>query len=410
MVEERISRTIEVMQPASRDPASVHMWYPDMFGYRGGIQVYSSFLLQACESLYPNLCYQVFVKNDKADGTQRTNGSSTQFHFAGRWPTSLRTPAFAFQIILLGMQQRPRLVIASHLHFAVAAYWLKRLTGVPYWSVAHGVEAWNITSLTTQRALRGADRILAVSSFTRDRLLKEQKLNPCNVSLLPNTVDSTRFAIGPKPEQLLRRYRLHANQPIILTVARLQSSERYKGYDSILRALPQISKSIPNVHYVLVGKGDDKDRVRQLVGNLGLQGRVTLAGYVPDSELNNYYNLCDVFAMPSKSEGFGIVYLEALACGRPVLAGNKDGSSDALCRGELGVLVDPDDIDLIAHTLTRILQRSYPHPLIYYPDALRHRVIQTYGFERFRETLREYLDPIFASAGHSHSTPTSQRN
>ncbi len=82
---------------------------------------------------------------------------------------------------------------------------------------------------------------------------------------------------------------------------------------------------------------------------------MTLAGYIPEEELNDHYNLCDVFAMPSKGEGFGIVFLEAMACGKPVLAGNKDGSVDALLGGKLGALVDPDDVAQIAETLIAIL-------------------------------------------------------
>jgi glycosyltransferase involved in cell wall biosynthesis len=96
--------------------------------------------------------------------------------------------------------------------------------------------------------------------------------------------------------------------------------------------------------------------------------------------------------MPSKGEGFGIVYLEALACGKPTLGGNQDGALDALCRGELGALVDPDDVQAIAHTLVEILQGTYPNPLIYQPEQLRQRVIDIYGFERFKRTLKGYLD------------------
>jgi glycosyltransferase involved in cell wall biosynthesis len=129
-----------------------------------------------------------------------------------------------------------------------------------------------------------------------------------------------------------------------------------------------------------------------MVDELGLGGCVTLTGFIPDEELTAHYQLCDVFAMPSKGEGFGIVYLEALACGKPTLGGNQDGALDALCRGELGALVDPDDVQAIAHTLVEILQGTYPNPLIYQPEQLRQRVIDIYGFERFKRTLKGYLD------------------
>jgi glycosyltransferase involved in cell wall biosynthesis len=118
---------------------------------------------------------------------------------------------------------------------------------------------------------------------------------------------------------------------------------------------------------------------------------VTLTGFVPDEELVDHYNLCDVFAMPSKGEGFGIVYLEALACGKPTLGGNKDGAIDALCQGELGILVDPDDPNAIAQSLIQILQGTHPHPILYQPEVLRQKVIETFGFERFKQTLARLM-------------------
>ena len=124
---------------------------------------------------------------------------------------------------------------------------------------------------------------------------------------------------------------------------------------------------------------------------MSLQDCVTLAGFIPDEELNDHYNLCDVFAMPSKGEGFGIVYLEALACGKPVLAGNCDGALDALNLGELGVLVDPDDVQTIAQYLIEILQQNHSNNLIYQPELLRQKVIEYFGFERFQQTLKEHL-------------------
>ncbi|MHC5729429.1 MAG: glycosyltransferase, partial [Nostoc sp.] len=158
------------------------------------------------------------------------------------------------------------------------------------------------------------------------------------------------------------------------------------------QALPYIRQIIPDVHYIIVGKGNDKSRIKQMIVQLGLQNCVTLAGFVPDEQLCDYYNLCDVFAMPSKREGFGIVYLEALGCGKPVLGGNQDGAIDALCHGELGALVNPDNVEEIARTLVQILQGIYPNKLMYQPDILRQKVIDYFGFEQFQTTLAKYLD------------------
>ncbi|WP_442948719.1 glycosyltransferase [Nostoc sp.] len=369
----------------------LHLWFPNIFELKGGIQVYSTFLLEALQTLYPEVKYEVFLKHDTCTTPNFYLITNTQFHFAGKWNKTLRTLAFASQIFGYGFWQRPILIISSHLNFTVVAYLLKYLTGIPYCAVAHGVDAWNITNPTLKTALCHADRILAVSEYTRDRLLQEQNLNPAKVSVLPNTFDARRFQIAPKPQYLLERHSLTLEQPIILTVARLDNSERYKGYDQILVAMPEIRLAIPHAHYILVGKGSDRPRIEQLISQLNLHDCVTLAGFIPDSELCDYYNLCDVFAMPSKGEGFGIVYLEALACGKATLAGNQDGAVDALCNGELGVLVNPDDVNAIAQTLIQILQGTYPNALIYQPQALRQKVIDTFGFMRFQQTLAELM-------------------
>lgn len=369
----------------------INLWLPDIFAFKGGIQVYSAFLLQAIQKIYPEADYGVFLKHDKEYLSSSKYLSDTNFYFAGKIPLSLRTPWFATQLITHGILQKPDLVITTHLNFTVAAYWLKRLMGVPYITIAHGVEAWNITNPKRQKALQYADRILAVSNYTRERLLKEQNLDPSKVALLSNTFNCDRFTIKPKPTYLLDKYQLQPNQPIILTVNRLSSSESYRGYDYIIKALPQIKQKIPNVHYIIVGKGDDRDRLEKSIIQNNLQDSVTLAGFIPDDELPAYYQLCDLFAMPSKLEGFGIVYLEALACGKPVLGGNQDGAVDALCKGELGVLVNPNDVEEIAKKIVDILNKNYNHPLIYHPQKLREKVIQKFGTDVFQQTLVNIL-------------------
>ncbi len=136
-----------------------------------------------------------------------------------------------------------------------------------------------------------------------------------------------------------------------------------------------------------------------MIRDLDVSANVTLAGYVADHELRSHYTLCDVFAMPSKGEGFGIVFLEALGCGKPVLAGNKDGSVDAVLNGALGVLIDPDNVTEIANALIAILSRKHSNGMTSDADALRSRAIEAYGYERFRERLGEVLKPMAGGKG-----------
>jgi len=265
---------------------------------------------------------------------------------------------------------------------------------VPYVLVAHGIDAWRLSSRARKRALRKADLVLAVSRHTRDCLIQKIGLDPKRIQILPNTFSPERFAIGPKSPRLLHKYGLTPKTPVILTVCRLAGAERYKGYDQMIRALPRILSEIPDARYLLVGTGPDRGRIEKLVADLGVQDGVVFAGFVPDEELSEHYNLCDLFAMPSKAEGFGIVYLEALACGKPVLAGNKDGSRDAVNDGELGLLVDPDDTAAIASEIIRVLFRRHPHPNLFRPQLLRQRVPELFGFETFKRKVAERLRPF----------------
>lgn len=361
-----------------------------MFGFKGGIQVYSMFLLKALQDLYPEANYDVFLKYDKQNLKQRSNLqylSSTKFHYFGDLPRLFQTILFATKIIILAIFHRPTIVISTHVNYATACYVLKLIAGIPYWVVAHGLEVWDIENKMTKLALQKADKVISVSNYTRQRLLREIQIDADKIVLLPNTFDANQFEIKPKPTHLLKRYNLKDEQPVILTVTRLGRMAKYKGYDQIIHALVKVRSQIPNVHFLLVGKGDDLPRIQTLVNSLNLQDCITIAGFVPDEELCAHYNLCDVFAMPSKGEGFGIVYLEALACGKPVLAGNQDGSIDPLAEGKLGCLVDPDNVEEIADNLIQILQGDCSNPVIYQPEYLQQKTIEAYEFSQFRANL-----------------------
>lgn len=370
---------------------SVHLWVPNLFEFKGGIQVYLQDVIQAFNEKLSHLSLSVYDKLDKYQPQDQFETKSLSFFFSGNLPLILQTPHFALSIILGALRKRPNLIVCGHLNFAPVACWINKLTRIPYWIIVYGTDAWAVQNRLKITALKGAERIISISGYTRDRLIIEQGIAPEKINLLPVTFNAQRFKISPKPNYLLKRYGLDLKQPILLTIGRLSSCDRYKGYDQILQALPQIRRQIPNIHYMLIGQGDDRPRIEQLIAQLNLQQSVTLAGFVPDDELCDHYNLCDVFVMPSKGEGFGIVYLEALACGKPTLGGNQDGAIDALCQGELGALVDPDDVDAIAKTIVQILQGNYPNPVVYQSEILRQKVIDTFGFEQFKQTLAELI-------------------
>ncbi|MBD2230099.1 glycosyltransferase [Phormidium tenue] len=376
---------------------SIHIWVPNLFEFKGGIQAYLCDFLTAIECLHEqgNITLNDVLILDKLDSKKPESLFKTSyfsFKFTGQLIKTFQTSAFTLKALVDVWQQRPGLIVCGHLNFAPVAYLLYRFLGVPYWILVYGVDAWNIEDSFRCRALRAARKVISISGYTRDRLIQEQDLPPKNISLLPVTFNTNRFQIKPKPSYLLTRHGLKTSQPVILTVARLADDEQYKGYDQVIRAIPLIRQKLPDIHYVLVGKGSDRPRIEQLIEFLGLKDHVTLAGFVPDEEICDYYNLCDVFIMPSKGEGFGIVYLEALACGKPTVGGNQDGAIDALCSGELGILVNPDNTEEIAATLVEILQGKSTHPILYQPEILRQKIDEIYGFKQFQINLLRLLN------------------
>ena len=371
---------------------SFFLLFPNIFGFKGGMQVYSTFLLQALQHLYPQARYRVFLKYDRATSSDIPVQPQTRFTCLGKFPQWLQSLLLLINTIALGIIENPRLLIATHLNYGIACYWLKCLTGTPYWIVVHGLEGWDLAHPQRQRALRHADRVLAVSRYTRDRLLREQNLDPDRVVILPNTILGEDFQPTAKPSHLLQRYGLTPEQPTILTVTRLGRSARYKGYDRLLHALVKIRHHIPNVRYILGGKGDDLPRIHNLVEQLNLQDNVTLAGFIADEELCDHYNLCDVFALPSTGEGFGIVYLEALACGKPVLGGDRDGTVEPLDYGKYGCLVDPEDTDAIADNLIAMLQGTHANKTLFEPDILRQKMLERFDFPQFCQILARHLN------------------
>jgi glycosyltransferase involved in cell wall biosynthesis len=370
-----------------------HIWAPDLFSTTGGIQAFSRYLIDAVRTESFPHHFRTLIKNDLPDDIPDKQ-AHRNFNAYGNWPLQLRSGRFALGCLRHAWRERPSLIVSTHLNFGPLAMGVRRCFGSPYILVAHGIDAWGITNASRRKALQKADLTLAVSNYTRDRLIQEAGLDADRVKILPNTFAAERFAIAPKPPQLLRRYGLQPDTPVILTVCRLAETECYKGYDQIIKAMPEIKRSVPNTRYLLVGKGPDRARIEKLIGEAGVQDAVILAGFVPDEELAEHYNLCDIFAMPSRAEGFGIVYLEALACGKPVLAGNKDGSRDALGGGELGLLVDPDDTAEIAAEIIRVLRREHWRPKIFHPELLRRRVIELFGFEAFKHAVADLLGPF----------------
>ncbi|OOQ58065.1 glycosyltransferase family 4 protein [Mucilaginibacter pedocola] len=294
-------------------------------------------------------------------------------------------------------------LILTHINFAVIGLLAKLIRPkCQLWLVAHGIEVWRPLKYNKKKLLRHCDKILCVSQFTLDKMVELHNAEPGKLVVLNNAIDS--FMKIPdsfeKPKHLLSRYHLSAHAPVVFTLTRLASTEKYKGYENVIAAISKLKLQFPDIKYILSGKYDraEETRVRSLIAKHNVNANVLLTGFVDEAELGDHFLLADLFVLPSKKEGFGIVFVEAQACGLPVLCGNADGSVDAVRNGELGKAIEPDDIEALEEAIAASLQ----HPLsVSQRKALQQKSLHYFSEEAYITNLQKLLaDEITVSATH----------
>lgn len=217
--------------------------------------------------------------------------------------------------------------------------------------IAHGIEVWRALPSWKVFWLRRLTRVLCVSMFTQEQVIRQHGVARNRLKVVWNGLDP--FLLPPaSPEQgqaFRDQWGIPRTANVMMTLTRISSTEGYKGYDQLIQLISAWTNKYPNFYYVLVGKYDqvEKDRLDQLITSLGVSDRVLFTGFLPDSDVPACFAASDVYVMPSKKEGFGLVFIEALYYGKSVVAGSKDGSVDALLGGKLGKLVDPDNKEAV---------------------------------------------------------------
>jgi glycosyltransferase involved in cell wall biosynthesis len=283
---------------------------------------------------------------------------------------------FAYLKALAAVRRsKPELVICGHLNLLPVAAFDHPLL------VVHGIEAWKKRRTPLGRC-RG---VVSVSALTRDRLVGWSGYSgPTYV--LPNAVHLEHYGIRPKRRDLADRYQLDGKR-VLLTVGRLESAERYKGFDDVLEILGSLPE---DVVYMIAGGGNDFPRLQKKAHDLGLSHRVVFTGLFNERDKPDLYNLADVYVMPSRGEGFGFVFLEAMACGVPVIGSRADGGREALRDGELGLLVEPTNPAELRAAIVETLARGERR----IPPGLDY-----FSFEKFAARSRA----ILSAAGMSQS-------
>lgn len=245
----------------------------------------------------------------------------------------------------------------------ITAWLVARLTLHPVVIYAHGEEltTWGHGGKykAMRFALRHANRVIANSEYTRDALIR-MDVDPASITLIYPGVDVTRFHPGLACAELRQSVGVRDAGKLILSVGRLS---RRKGFDQVIQALPALIQAGLDIQYALIGIGEDYDYLSDLARKHGVADRVHLLGHVSPGDLPRWYNACDVFIMPNReingdTEGFGMVFIEAAACGKPAIAGQAGGTGAAVVDGVTGFRVDGTDTAAVTIALQRILENT----------------------------------------------------
>jgi glycosyltransferase involved in cell wall biosynthesis len=231
---------------------------------------------------------------------------------------------------VLVKRERYDVVLCGHVNLLPLAEIASRLMGAKRVLLIYGIDAWSPTGRRlSDRLVARTDVVISISRFTKQRFLSWSTVHDNRVHLLPNAIHMEDYGIGEKPHYLEQRYGL-SGKKVLMTLGRLLQSEQQKGIDEMLEILPELMAEEKNLSYLVAGDGDDKQRLERKAASLGLNGHVVFAGRVPETEKADHYRLADAFVMPGRQEGFGFVFLEAMASGIPVVASSLDGSRDAV--------------------------------------------------------------------------------
>lgn len=342
---------------------------PELAARDGGIQRILRLYLQAMAEDEAVSSLALVVLNDRPGDLARlplTAGNRIK----GK-PLSLAAcggskPAFVRAAWQAG--SRAERMICGHLaQLPVAAMALR--PGARLACVAHGIEAWKPLPALRRIALSRVSRMICVSRYTCGRMEKNHPSLKRRLRVVPNALDPELLEGTPPWVPPLNR------APIILTAGRLCAADSYKGYDLLIEAFARMPGSTLELargrepRLRVVGDGDDLPRLRELATRLGVGDRVEFSGHLSDPELRQAFADCSCFALPSTGEGFGLVYLEALAAGRPCVGVNAAATPE-LITPETGLLAPPGDANQLAETLAQCLARFWD------PNKLREHALR----------------------------------
>jgi phosphatidylinositol alpha-1,6-mannosyltransferase len=293
---------------------------------------------------------RLFSLNDSLE-LHRMSVGGREFVFTGCERAKGRFAATAFRTA----RRHAKLVIAGHPNLAPVTQSM-RLAAPRMKTIVctHGIEVWEPLSPVRRRSLRRANLVLAPSQSTAEHVITQQKVKPERVRVLPWALDPEFEAVLPGASKAPVPPGFPTGR-VVLTVGRWLATERYKGMDTLINTLPRLLPRWPDLQLAMVGEGDDRDWLEELAEKNGVRSHVHFLSGLSYSQLASCYSACEMFALPSQAEGFGLVYLEAMACCKPVIGGAHGGAPEVIIDGVTGYLVQHGDAPQLSTAIETLL-------------------------------------------------------
>jgi glycosyltransferase involved in cell wall biosynthesis len=298
-----------------------------------------------------------------------------------------------FILSALRKSRNAKIILLSHVNL-LAVGWLIKLLAPSKKLVLlnHGIEVWDKLTFPKSLFIKSCDYFISVSNYTKHILSDVNNIPVEKISVLNNCLDP----FLPIPDDCRKNvYReklgIPFNAKVVLTLTRISITERRKGYINVIKALADLKEVHNDVFYIIAGGYDQQEHafIMETAKSFNLENNIRMSGFIDDNDLPGLFSASDIYVMPSKKEGFGIVFIEAMYYGLPVIGGNQDGSVDALQNGEFGIQIPPDDLDALKSAMLKIFS--------HYPIRENSsRILGKCGYVQYKQRLSELLQQIEA--------------
>ena len=356
-----------------------------VFSATGGIEKVCKILGKALGEINPQKEQLCILSSHDSTSQSRNNPYFSDDIFTGFSNNRIK---FLLHSLKKGMNAD--VIIISHVNILPVAWLIKKLfSEKKLVMIAHGIEVWSLPLGYKKKMLAICDEIICVSEFTRQKVSEITEIKKVKLSVINNCIDPllNNQKLSDTLDLLRKRYGVLPEEKIMFTLTRMDANERYKGYDRVIQAMSSLTTLYPALKYVIGGSYDEEEKkyVDDILQQFNLKDKVVFTGFIKNEELNDHFLMSDFYIMPSYGEGFGIVFIEALYFGLPVIAGNKDGSVDALLNGELGILVDPMNVEEIKSAIEKVMKDTGK----YIPD--NKLLLDNFGYQQFKNKWEKVI-------------------